>query len=79
MSTVPKMAGYRNVALLTGYLIWTLIVLKIAEPPGGYSPDLVYAMSTLLSWVGGVVVAAMFGRAANKLADRWEPRRKGEP
>jgi hypothetical protein len=69
----PRLAGYRNVLLILSYLGWTLIVLRLSEPPSGFTPDLIYALSTLIAWVGGIVVAALTARAANKIADRWEP------
>ena len=73
-TTPPRFAGYRNVALILAYLGWTLVVLHLTKPPAGFTPDLLYAVSTVLSWVGGIVVAALTARAANKIADRWEPR-----
>lgn len=74
-----RFAGYRNVSLILAYLVWTLGVLHLTKPPTGFSPELLYAVSTVLSWVGGIVVAALTARAANKIADRWEPAGRRSP
>lgn len=66
-------SGFRNVYLLTIYLGFAVWIIRIVEPPNGYSPELLASVGTVLLSVGGVIVAGMGARAANKIADKWQP------
>ena len=66
-------SGFRNVYLLTAFLIFSGWVIRTVRPPNGYSPELLAAVGTVLLSIGGVIVAGMGARAANKIADKWQP------
>lgn len=66
-------AGYRNLLLIESYLAFSVLIVWMVRPATGYTPELLAAVGSLLLMVGGVVVAGITARAANKIADRWEP------
>ena len=69
----PVLAGYRNVLLIESFMLFSLATLLIVKPPSGYTAELLYAVGSFVLMVGGVVVAGITARAANKVADKWEP------
>lgn len=70
---VPILYGWRNVILIESFLVFAFLMARTVRPPTGYTAELLYAIAYLIGVAGGVVVAGIAARAANKMADRWEP------
>ena len=63
--------GIRNLVLALAFLAWVPWMLWLLRPPTGYTPELIAAWTPLIYGVAGFVFAAILGRAANKLVERW--------
>lgn len=68
------MAGYRNMALFKGYLLWCLIVLWMLRPTeGNWTADLVNAAAAFCGATGVSLIGVVFGRGYNKKAETPTP------
>ena len=62
------MRGYRTLVLAVLYLSWLALMAWIIRPPGGYTADLVSALSALAGTVGIAVVGLAGARVAKSYA-----------